>query len=225
MDSNNDTVIDIDIDMRNMCDNSGNIVDYLKFYDIIDLNYILNYQIDDGIENINIENITDVDIEDINNEIEKSKVDLNYYIDLEIIEKLKVKCVERIEKNKNLDPYEKSLEELINDYRPIHNIPSFNGILFDKNYIINYIKDYYKKNKKTPILNDKLTPFTKNDVRKVFGNWTTALIKANVPLNVNFSKFIRCTICNVKMIKRKIERKVCTNQKCRNKYFGKVIKL
>lgn len=116
----------------------------------------------------------------------------------------------------------KSLDELIKNYRPIQ-IPVFNENLYEKEQILNYIKDYYKKHGKTPIFKKNGNPIKKSDVLKTFGTWTNALIAANVPLNINYSKFIVCAVCGMKMIQRSniINKKTCS-KKCQNYYSNKM---
>lgn len=70
-----------------------------------------------------------------------------------------------------------------------------------KEYIIDYLKDYYKKYNKTPISRDKQHPFSNKTVYNKFGGWNNALIEANVPLNLNKPKEVICNQCNKKFTK------------------------
>lgn len=68
----------------------------------------------------------------------------------------------------------------------------------DSNTIIksisDYIKYYYKIHNKAPLLMGK-HPFSRKDIQKYFGNWTDALIYADIPLNRNKVYKLKCKLC------------------------------
>ena len=41
-----------------------------------------------------------------------------------------------------------------------------------KNFIIEYLRNYYTENKKSPISTDKTHPFSAKTVRNKFGTWS-----------------------------------------------------
>lgn len=58
-----------------------------------------------------------------------------------------------------------------------------------KEFIIKYLKCYYKKYNKIPIPEDKEHPFSDRTVYNKFGGWNNALIEANIPFNVKLKLF------------------------------------
>lgn len=70
-----------------------------------------------------------------------------------------------------------------------------------KDYIINYLKDYYINNKSVPKSRDKSHPFCRNSVKNIFGSWNDALDASNIPRRMNKSQEVICNQCNKKFIK------------------------
>jgi hypothetical protein len=68
-------------------------------------------------------------------------------------------------------------------------------------FIIEYLKDYYKSNNKPPIAKNKQHPFSCKTVYNKFKGWNNALKLAGIPLNINKSEEINCNECNKLFIK------------------------
>ena len=83
-----------------------------------------------------------------------------------------------------------------------------------KEFIIEYMQNYYIEHNKTPKSTDKIHPFSEGTVRKYFGKWTTALIEANIPLRVNPSQLLNCDQCNKEFKKLYNQIKKSTNHFC-----------
>ncbi len=83
-----------------------------------------------------------------------------------------------------------------------------------KDYIINYLKEYYNKYNKTPISRDKSHPFSDKTVYNQFGGWNKALIEADIPLNVNKPKEVICNQCNKLFTKLYNQIKTTNNHFC-----------
>ncbi len=54
---------------------------------------------------------------------------------------------------------------------------------FTKKFIINYLKEYYDKYNKSPIILDISHPFKYSDIQRLFRTWNNALLQAGLPLN------------------------------------------
>lgn len=67
--------------------------------------------------------------------------------------------------------------------------------IINKENIINYIKEYYKKNLKSPRIDHNIHPFNYYQIKKIFNSWNNALIEANIPLNRNKNYIIECKVC------------------------------
>lgn len=96
-----------------------------------------------------------------------------------------------------------------------------------KDYIINYLKDYYINNKSVPKSRDKSHPFSDKTVYNKFGGWNKALIEADIPLNVNEPKEVICNQCNKLFTKlynqiKKSNHHFCSKSCCA-KYNNKII--
>jgi hypothetical protein len=89
-----------------------------------------------------------------------------------------------------------------------------------KEYIIKYLKEYYKINNKTPIARDKEHPFSSRTVYNKFGSWSNALIDANIPLNVNKPKKVICKQCKKEFVKLSKEIKKSNNHFCSRNCSG-----
>lgn len=93
---------------------------------------------------------------------------------------------------------------------------------YTKEFILEYLKDYYITNKKTPISTDKNHPFSYKTVSNNFGSWGEALVIANIPLNINKSQKIKCKQCDKLFTKlfnkiKKSENHFCSRS-CSAKY-------
>lgn len=62
--------------------------------------------------------------------------------------------------------------------------------------ILEYIKNYYKTNLKSPIMLDNNHPFRYYHIKKLFGTWNNALSQAGVPLNRHEIVLTECKYCN-----------------------------
>lgn len=94
-----------------------------------------------------------------------------------------------------------------------------------KEFIIKYLKEYYKKNKSIPIAKDKQHPFSDKTVLNKFGSWNNALIKAGIPLNRQEPIKVNCKQCNKLFTKRynqitKTENNFCSRN-CSGTYTNK----
>lgn len=70
-----------------------------------------------------------------------------------------------------------------------------------KEFIIEYLKEYYKNNKKIPIAKDKQHPFSDKTVLNKFGSWNEALTIANIPFSRNKARKVKCKQCEKEIIK------------------------
>jgi len=71
-----------------------------------------------------------------------------------------------------------------------------------KNYIIEYIKDYYITHNKSPIQTNNEHPFNLYDIKKYFKTWNNALLESGVPLNRNKNTTIKCVNCSIEFNKQ-----------------------
>jgi hypothetical protein len=69
-------------------------------------------------------------------------------------------------------------------------------LMLTKAYVINYLKDYYNRNKKIPKSKGQLHPFSNKPVLRLFGSWSNALIAADIPCNKYPSQNVNCKQCN-----------------------------
>ncbi len=72
---------------------------------------------------------------------------------------------------------------------------------FTKEFILEYLKEYYEKYKKIPLSKDKNHPFSDKTVCNKFGTWNDALILAKIPLLRNNPVGIKCNHCNKEFMK------------------------
>jgi len=97
---------------------------------------------------------------------------------------------------------------------------------FTKEFILEYLKEYYKKNKQTPLSKDKEHPFSDKTVGNKFGTWNKALIEANIPLNINKSQQVNCNHCKKEFTKlfnqiKKSENHFCSRS-CNASFNNKI---
>lgn len=69
--------------------------------------------------------------------------------------------------------------------------------------IIEDLKGFYKKNKKSPTMADMSVEFefNKNDIKRIFGKWSLALKASDLPLNRNKAIFAKCTKCDKEFVR------------------------
>jgi hypothetical protein len=85
---------------------------------------------------------------------------------------------------------------------------------FTKEFILDYLKEYYEKNKKIPLSKDKEHPFSYKTVGNKFGTWNDALILAKIPLIRNNPVQVKCKQCNTLFKKQVKEIKKSENHFC-----------
>jgi hypothetical protein len=85
---------------------------------------------------------------------------------------------------------------------------------FTKEFILDYLKGYYEKNKKIPLSKDKKHPFSYKTIGNKFGTWNDALILANIPLSRNNSVQVNCNNCNIEFTKLFNQYKKSKNHFC-----------
>ena len=96
-----------------------------------------------------------------------------------------------------------------------------------KEFIIEYLKEYYVKNNKIPTVIDKEHPFSQTTVYNKFGSWNNALLEANIPFNKNKPIEVKCENCNIIFTKlvnqiNKSNNNFC-NRSCSAIYNNKII--
>ncbi len=99
--------------------------------------------------------------------------------------------------------------------------------MITKEFIIEYLKDYYEKHKKIPLSTDKNNPFNGKTVSNKFGSWNNALISANIPLKYNKAKDVECKNCGKKFRKhvnqiKKSKNDFCTRN-CNAIYYNNIL--
>lgn len=82
-----------------------------------------------------------------------------------------------------------------------------------KEYILNYLKNYYEKNKKIPRSKDKNHPFTCFKVSNRFGSWNEALKLAGIPILRNTPVKVNCFLCKKDFVKQ-----ICGIKKTKNNF-------
>lgn len=87
-------------------------------------------------------------------------------------------------------------------------------VKYNKEFIINYLKNYYKINQISPKSRDNIHPFSRTTVKNKFGSWNQALIEANIPLNKNKPKELHCNNCNLLFKKQVGQIKKTNNDFC-----------
>lgn len=87
-------------------------------------------------------------------------------------------------------------------------------ITITKEFIINYLQNYYTQHNDIPKSKDKNHPFSDGTVKNRFGSWTNALIEANIPLRVNPSQIVNCKQCNIEFRKLHNQIQKSTNNFC-----------
>jgi len=92
--------------------------------------------------------------------------------------------------------------------------------MITKEFIIEYLKKYYKENKKNPLAKDKIHPFSNKTVQNRFGSWNKALIEADIPLLINVPIKVHCKQCNIEFIKRFSEIQKSENHFCSSSCFA-----
>ena len=65
----------------------------------------------------------------------------------------------------------------------------------NKDNILTYLKQYYKKNLKSPIMLDNNHPFKYYHIKQFFHTWNNALKEAGIPLNRNTIIITQCKLC------------------------------
>lgn len=84
------------------------------------------------------------------------------------------------------------------------------------NSMIEYIKNYYKVNDKTPTqLEDH--PFSRKNVERYFGTWSNLLIRSDIPLNRNKTYELKCKQCKKPITKQYKEYIKTKNDFCSHK--------
>ncbi len=86
--------------------------------------------------------------------------------------------------------------------------------VYNEEKIIKYVQNYYIKNNNSPKLTENIHPFTISLVRKIFGNWTNVLKRANLPLRSNPPQIVNCQNCNVDFKKSYAKIKKSINHFC-----------
>jgi hypothetical protein len=67
--------------------------------------------------------------------------------------------------------------------------------IINRDNIIKYVRDYYKKYLKPPVIADKNHPFNYYQIKKIFNTWNELLIESNIPLNRNKNIIMECKLC------------------------------
>lgn len=75
--------------------------------------------------------------------------------------------------------------------------PHARSITCTKEFIINYLSDYYIKTGQIPIVSSKEHPFSKGTVVNRFGSLNQALIESNVPSHRFLPVQVHCHQCNI----------------------------
>jgi hypothetical protein len=70
------------------------------------------------------------------------------------------------------------------------------NFIINKENILNYLNQYYKDNKKSPIMLDNTHPFRYYHIKQIFQTWNNALKEAGIPLNRNTIIITQCKFCN-----------------------------
>lgn len=86
-----------------------------------------------------------------------------------------------------------------------------------KSDIIIYLKRYYVKNKKSPVMTDPIHPFKFYHIKKYFKTWNLALTAANLPLNRTKIILTKCKLCNRSFNKQMKEIIKSNNDFCSHK--------
>lgn len=89
--------------------------------------------------------------------------------------------------------------------------------MISKNSILDYIKSYYFKYNKSPILLDDSHPFKYYHIKKYFKTWSNALSEACIPLNKHDIILTQCKLCNIPINKQFKEIKKSNNDFCSHK--------
>jgi hypothetical protein len=97
---------------------------------------------------------------------------------------------------------------------------------FTKEFILEYLKEYYEKNKKIPLSKDKEHPFSDKTVGNKFGTWNDALILAKIPLVRNNPVQVNCNNCKKEFTKlfnqvKKSENHFCSRS-CNASFNNKI---
>lgn len=66
-----------------------------------------------------------------------------------------------------------------------------------KEFIIKYLKEYYKNKKIIPTSTNKEHPFCSSTVYNKFGSWNQALTEACIPIRMNKSQEVKCKNCDI----------------------------
>jgi hypothetical protein len=99
--------------------------------------------------------------------------------------------------------------------------------IITKEFIIEYLKTYYKINNKIPLLIDKTHPFSQKTVYNKLGSWTNALTEACIPLRINKPLEVECNECKKYFTKhvnqiKKTNKNFCS-QSCSAIFYNKII--
>lgn len=86
-----------------------------------------------------------------------------------------------------------------------------------KEYIVDYLKNYYNLNKDIPKSTDSSHPFCRKTVQNMFGSWNNALEIALIPKRRNLPKQVSCKRCNILFMKQIKEIKKSKNNFCSSK--------
>ena len=72
--------------------------------------------------------------------------------------------------------------------------------MITKEFIIEYLKEYYKRTNSIPRLINKEYPFSAGTILNRFGSINNALIEAGIPLFRNSQVEVNCKQCNIVLL-------------------------
>lgn len=85
-----------------------------------------------------------------------------------------------------------------------------------KEYIIDYLSNYYLVNNEIPKSRERIHPFCGESVKNIFGSWNNALDAANVPKRSHSPQLVNCNYCYKDFYKQ-----ICQIKKSNNNFCSK----